>query len=289
MKTLHRLFYIAALALIVPPTLVHGQVTIPPKIKLAWNPNPEPDIAGYKILVGEQPGVLTTVIPVAKVTSHVIENLKPLTRYYFSLKAVNTAGLESDPAAEISAVTKPATSLPAPMDRTGWQIASVSSQETIKEDNKASNAIDGNSDTIWHTVWTNTPPPHFITIMLPKPATVGVLYYSPRQDGETNGVIKSYRIETSMLGEVWTQVADGTWPGGPADQYASFDPVQARYIRLWSLDTFAAASEIHIGGTYLAVIRVTLQRSGDLLNWADIETFEFPKQEKDFFRLKLEP
>ncbi|MBU1102670.1 fibronectin type III domain-containing protein [Patescibacteria group bacterium] len=75
-------------------------------VTLAWDPNTEPDIAGYKIYygtstrTGTDPGVCglcgyATFVDVGNVTLRTIDNLTNGQTYYFSATAYNTAGLES--------------------------------------------------------------------------------------------------------------------------------------------------------------------------------------------------
>jgi hypothetical protein len=59
---------------------------------LAWDPNPEPDIAGYRVSYGTQSGNHTVSIEVGNVTTY--EFLPPQSqRYYIVVQARNTAGL----------------------------------------------------------------------------------------------------------------------------------------------------------------------------------------------------
>ncbi len=67
---------------------------------LAWNPNPEPDIAGYKLFWGETNATPTT-IDVGKVTQADVDDLVQGRTYRFYLTAYNTAGLESNPSAAV--------------------------------------------------------------------------------------------------------------------------------------------------------------------------------------------
>jgi hypothetical protein len=67
----------------------------------AWNPNPEPNIAGYQLMYGTASGSYTTVIDVGKVTSYSFSVTGGVT-YYFVLQAYNTAGVYSPYSAEIS-------------------------------------------------------------------------------------------------------------------------------------------------------------------------------------------
>jgi len=68
---------------------------------------------------------------------------------------------------------------------------------------EASNAIDGNPNTIWHTAWEPTPAPypHEIQIELAESAVRGFTYL-PRQD-MTNGWIDKYQVYISSDGQDW--------------------------------------------------------------------------------------
>jgi hypothetical protein len=97
------------------------------------------------------------------------------------------------------------------LPRTGW-VASVNSQETVGEDGRAANAIDGSTSTIWHTQWAsaNPPPPHTFTVDLGTPQAIGGFRYLPRQDGTPNGTIALFRFYVSSDGINWgSPVASG--------------------------------------------------------------------------------
>jgi len=70
--------------------------------QLAWNSNPEPDIAYYRLHIGTASGRYLTTVPVGKVTTHVATNLVAGRTYFFALSAVNSANMESDLSAEVS-------------------------------------------------------------------------------------------------------------------------------------------------------------------------------------------
>ena len=65
-----------------------------------WNPNPEPNIAGYVLSYGLQSGNYTTTIDVGNVTTYSL-TLTAGQTYYFALQAYNTAGLFSPYSAEV--------------------------------------------------------------------------------------------------------------------------------------------------------------------------------------------
>jgi alpha-L-fucosidase len=96
---------------------------------------------------------------------------------------------------------------------TGWKVVGVDSQETAGEANAAANAIDGNTSTFWHTAWNNDLAlPHYLTVDMGRTHRIAGFTYLPRQDGNPNGTVESYRFETSTDGANWTtNVASGTF------------------------------------------------------------------------------
>ncbi len=70
-------------------------------VVLAWDPNTESDLAGYKIYYGNSSGVYSTVVTIGTQTTYTISGLAPGT-YYFAVTAFNTSGLESGYSNEVS-------------------------------------------------------------------------------------------------------------------------------------------------------------------------------------------
>ena len=71
-------------------------------VRLAWDPNPEPDIAGYTLYYGTEPGVYTASVNTGMVTEWQIDGLPESRTYYFAVRAYNTAGQVSDLSTEVS-------------------------------------------------------------------------------------------------------------------------------------------------------------------------------------------
>src|SRR3989440_5924367 len=69
-------------------------------VTLAWDPNSESDVGGYKIYCGPSSRNYTNIIDVGNVTSNRISNLASGS-YYFAVTAYNTLGLESDYSNEV--------------------------------------------------------------------------------------------------------------------------------------------------------------------------------------------
>ncbi len=82
-------------------------------VTLSWDPNTEPDIAGYKVYWGTSSGVYSQFSDVSQTTASV-SDLTVGVRYYFAVTAYNEAGLESGYSEEVSAIVPSPDSTPAP-------------------------------------------------------------------------------------------------------------------------------------------------------------------------------
>ena len=71
-------------------------------VTLAWNRNPEADIAGYRIYFGPQGGTPTTSQNAGTSTNVVVTGLQEGASYSFYATAYNSAGLESDFSAPVN-------------------------------------------------------------------------------------------------------------------------------------------------------------------------------------------
>jgi Domain of unknown function (DUF4082)/Fibronectin type III domain len=89
-----------------------GKLAFAASVTLAWNPNSESNLAGYKVQYGTAPGVHPTTIDVGNQTTYVVGELGPGT-YYFVVLAYNTSGLQSPVSNEVS-VTVSASPPPPP-------------------------------------------------------------------------------------------------------------------------------------------------------------------------------
>lgn len=72
-----------------------GQVGHCAQVTLAWDPNSESNVAGYKIYYGKSSKNYQKSIDVGKVTTYTLDGLIGQT-YYIAATAYNTEGLESD-------------------------------------------------------------------------------------------------------------------------------------------------------------------------------------------------
>jgi regulation of enolase protein 1 (concanavalin A-like superfamily) len=70
-------------------------------VGLRWNPNPEPDIANYRVNYGTSSGVHPLAVDAGLNTRVSINGLQEGTTYYFVVTAINAEGLESEPSDEV--------------------------------------------------------------------------------------------------------------------------------------------------------------------------------------------
>ncbi|MFX3635376.1 MAG: discoidin domain-containing protein [Candidatus Pristimantibacillus sp.] len=114
----------------------------------------------------------------------------------------------------------------------------------------AINVLDGNFETIWSTALNGSAAlPQSITLNLGIKQFVSKLKYMPRQYGGTNGNITGYKVYASLDGVSYNLVSSGQWNADKKEKTATFDTVEAAFIRLEATageGGFAAISEINI-------------------------------------------
>lgn len=71
-------------------------------VTLAWDPNPESDLAGYIVYYGSASRNYTNAVNVGNITTNTVSGLVNGATYFFAVTAYNTNGLESDFSAEVS-------------------------------------------------------------------------------------------------------------------------------------------------------------------------------------------
>ncbi len=128
-----------------------------------------------------------------------------------------------------------------------WKVRAFSSQETSSESGAASNAIDGNPNTKWHTKYSGStsPAPHFIEVDMGAEYEISGFLAMPRLDNSTNGTIREYLFLVSKDGEEWETVSGGSWMPYAAEVY--FTPTRARYFRMVALSgTHACITELDV-------------------------------------------
>jgi beta-galactosidase len=141
------------------------------------------------------------------------------------------------------------------LSKAGWKIIQVEDEDP---NFLATNAIDDNENSIWHTDYQNRKPnhPHTLDIDLGREIEVTALGYLPRQDGIPSGVVDRAEFYlTTDLADWGSPVFSGRFDNiaaNPIEQTVSpAKPVRARYVRFVTLSTathdpWAAVAEINV-------------------------------------------
>src|SRR5262244_2473868 len=226
------------------------------QVQLAWdapvqtNGTPVPNLAGYNLYYGTQSGQYPTMIPVGLTTTYTVTKLSAGQTYYFAVKATNNSGTESAFSNEVSVT-------PGTIPQQQMRVVSADSQELNGENGAATNAIDGNPATFWHTEWSQqtAPLPHTLVLDLGGQYQVDGVRYLPRQDGTLNGTIAGYQFYVSADGTTWgTAVATGTFAADTTEKTVRFTAKAGRYVRLVAMseingNAWTSAAELNVFGT----------------------------------------
>ena len=98
----HSLLYLCLSALIVFSLLFASTPDVcAAEVTLAWDPNPEASILGYKVYYGQASGSYTNVFDAGNRTNCIITGLDPGVTYYFACTAYSATGDESNFSGEI--------------------------------------------------------------------------------------------------------------------------------------------------------------------------------------------
>src|SRR5882672_6889858 len=148
------------------------------------------------------------------------------------------------------------------------RVVSVDSQELVGENGAATNALDSNPGTFWHTEWAQrtAPLPHTLVLDLGASYQVDGFRYLPRQDGNPHGTIAGYQFSVSPDGTTWgTPAAAGTLAANTSEKTVRFTAKTGRFVRLVALSEIngqacTSAAELNVFGT--AVTSSTTTTSG---------------------------
>ena len=73
---------------------------------MAWDPNSDPNVAGYKVYYGTSPGKYGPGFAVGNVTTYDLTGLIKGQKYYLAITAYDKAGKESKFSTEIIGIAK---------------------------------------------------------------------------------------------------------------------------------------------------------------------------------------
>lgn len=206
------------------------------------------------------------------------------TRIVYATAFRQTTTLTEAQAAHPSEESKPP---PEALERTGWT-ASADSEELVQENNAASNVLDGDPNTYWHTQWgTSESQPHTLDIDMQARYELAAVEVTQKQS-DANGRIKNLEVYLSNDGVDWgSAIHTATLPNDQGTHKLTFASAQvARYFRIKTLDvygsnpTISAAGEVNAYGVgpiaaFTLVSRyhpgtVTVE-DGRVTTWADAE------------------
>ncbi|MBO7068568.1 MAG: discoidin domain-containing protein [Bacteroidaceae bacterium] len=134
------------------------------------------------------------------------------------------------------------------------EVVYVSSEEG-PDGGYAKNLVDGDPNTIWHTMYSITVPkyPHWIDFDCNEVKTLKGFTYLPRQDESPNGNIKGYKVQVSQDGKTWSEaVCEGEFENNAKEKKVLFkQPQKARYLRFTALSSqngadFASGAEFGV-------------------------------------------
>lgn len=114
------------------------------------------------------------------------------------------------------------------------------SSEMIDDGAQAAKLVDGDINTIWHTVYGRTVNdyPHWVDFDCGDEKLIKGFTYLPRQTG-TNGDIKDYKLQLSADGKTWSEpVAQGAFEHSKKEQRVLLaKPQRARYLRFTAVSS----------------------------------------------------
>lgn len=203
--------------------LALGAVVCPAaSVTLAWDPNPETDIARYELAYGVASGGYTRTSDAGKSLEAEVTDLAANSILYFAVTAINDAGLRSPYSNEVIYYTGKGDDVPIGK----WTVA----------DPAAKAAFDGDAATFYR-------PPATVTGSRDLEIALGAVHqvagfrYVPRQDGSQVGNIARYELYLSTDGVEWgAPAAAGTFPAGAEVGEVRFRARPAAFFRLRSLD-----------------------------------------------------
>ena len=115
-------------------------------------------------------------------------------------------------------------------------------------------AFDGDVSTLWHSSWDGAKREElWVRFELQDGQKVDGLRYLPRQSGK-NGLVTKYKVQISMDDKTYVDVAEGEWASDTAWKLASFEPVEAKYVKFLIMDAgtdssgklFGSAAELRL-------------------------------------------
>ena len=132
----------------------------------------------------------------------------------------------------------------------GWSVIDFSSEETSSENSPVTHAVDNNTDTYWHTLYSSSQPghPHYLVVDLGEEKNLVGFRYLPRQDGAKEGTIADYALYVSNDTENWGDpVVSGKFAATLKLKEAMFDAaISGRYVKLEALSSITGSGQTSV-------------------------------------------
>ena len=187
---------------------------------LSWDPNPEPDLAGYRVHLGRLPGALAQNSDVGNVTqvscSRVGATLNG--QWFVAVTAYNARGIESPSSIQLPFEL---TALPPPLPLT--QVSEPAAVElTVREPGFQLSWVDTNLYQASHRIeMTTSLDSNWSTLTMVQPGITRLSYFHPV---DVEWVCYRVRAESGALVSQWAQV------GGSNDRQLCLAPTRVKSI-----------------------------------------------------------
>lgn len=130
--------------------------------------------------------------------------------------------------------------------RTGWQVISFSSQETVNEDGRTLNILDNNINTFWHTPYGSVEPnhPHHFVVDFGSTKTFKGVSFTNRSN--LTGAMKDIQIFTSNDNKIWTLAKSTQLPKTTRNDINLGNNISSRYIKIETVNSWDNAKYTHL-------------------------------------------
>lgn len=177
----------------------------------------------------------------------------------------------------------------ASIEETRIPASNMTAQATSSHSSRegASNVLDDNKSTIWHTRYgkNSAKLPQSITLTFDKEYEIEKFTYVPRQSG-SNGRITEYNLYKSLDGENYELVSHGNWLDNSSAKTVEFQKTNAKYIKLEAIKGhggFATASELKVYRPFEEK-PISIEERQEFANYIIDNLKEQPRVAYDLFR-----